>query len=171
MSSDECLEKNNNEDKTEPSVSVAVKLEPSKTLVDVFKGYLDTAITANIAFYGLAGAIVAYYLSNQQGKDYLKYSLLLPLILGLLVVWRSIVGIEQAYKLKRAMLGEKEESDPEKWHNLKILFNKYHPDTNRVPVDVLIGFLRASVFLDFIVFIGLILIFFDYPRAVFTPPK
>ncbi len=142
-------------------------LEKYKTLVDVFKGYLDTALTANIWFYAFTGAIVTYYLSNEQGKDYFVYSLLVPLILGLLVVWRSLVGIKQAYKLKREMFSEKTTQNPKEL----VFFTWKQFDTNCVPVDVLVGFLRASIFLVSLVCIGIIYIMLFSPLSIFTPSK
>ena len=95
---------------------------------------------------------MTYYLSNQEGKDFLVYSLFIPVILGALVVWRSFVGIGQAYDLQQEMLAEKIES-------------------SFVPIDVLVGFLQASIFLDYLVCICLIILFFESPLAIFTPHK
>ena len=61
--------------------------------VDLFKFYLDTALKANIWFYSITGAILTYYFKvmNDDAKSpqnpsveagSLKYSLVLPMVLG-----------------------------------------------------------------------------------------
>ena len=50
--------------------------------VDLFKFYLDTTLKANIWFYSITGAILTYYFKN-SGDPLLKYSLVLPMVLGL----------------------------------------------------------------------------------------
>jgi hypothetical protein len=49
--------------------------------VDLFKFYLDTALKANIWFYSITGAILTYYFKNAS-DPLLKYSLVLPIVLG-----------------------------------------------------------------------------------------
>jgi len=51
-------------------------LETYKIYVDILKGYLDTALMANIWFYAITGAIVANYLTNGKNKPFLKLLLL-----------------------------------------------------------------------------------------------
>src|SRR5437588_4530559 len=79
-----------------------------KIIVEVFKGYLDTALTANIWFYALTGAVVSYYLSNRSKKQreniYLKYSLFLPIALGGLIIYLSWQGKKQACLLESVLV-------------------------------------------------------------------
>jgi hypothetical protein len=127
-------------------------IEVYKAFVDVFKGYLDTALTANIWFYALAGAIVTNYLSNQEKKRYLEYSLLLPLLLGVLIVFISLKGIGQSYLIEGMMLKEVG-SDIQHFE---------------VPaVNILVNFLIASSALISVVCVGLTMLFFEYPKRLF----
>ena len=45
-----------------------------KIFVEIYKGYLDTALTGNIWFYTLTGAVVANYLSKKEERFYLRFS-------------------------------------------------------------------------------------------------
>jgi hypothetical protein len=122
-------------------------MEIYKTFVEVFRGYLDTALTANIWFYALTGAIVSYYLSNQKKAPYLTYSLFLPFILGVLIIIISVAGIRQAHRIEEMMLKDA--------GNIQL---------EHVPaVEVLVSFLKSSVGLISLVCIclALILVFAD----------
>lgn len=127
------------------------KAEKYKTLVDVFKGYLDTALTGNIWFYAFTGAVVTYYLSNREGKPYLKYSLFLPFFLGVLIIALSLVGRREAKALECKMF----EDDAE----LK--------DTP--PVKFLSNYLLASVLMIGLVCICLFFLFVEWPPSLLRP--
>lgn len=75
-----------------------------KIFVDIFKGYLDTALTANIWFYAITGAIYTHYFANRKEKPYVKYSLYFPLILSLMLAIISIFGLCQAFLLRNKMI-------------------------------------------------------------------
>jgi hypothetical protein len=127
-------------------------MEVYKAFVDVFKGYLDTALTANIWFYAVAGAIVTYYLSNREKKDYLKYSLLLPFLLGVLIVFISWKGIGQSYLIERIMLKDA-------GGDIQLF---------EVPaVNILVNFLRASITLIIFVCVCLVILFLERPKFLF----
>ncbi len=117
-------------------------MESYKTFVEVFRGYLDTALTANIWFYALTGAIVSYYLKNREKDSYLQFSLILPFILGVLIIILSVAGIKQAYLIEGVML---------KASDIKL---------EHVPaVEVLVNFFKASVGLISVVCISLVALF------------
>lgn len=122
-------------------------IEIYKAFVEVFRGYLDTALMANIWFYALTGAIVSYYLSNRKDAKYLKFSLFLPFILGVLIIIISAAGIRQAHLIEEMMLKE-----------AGIIKLEHVP-----AVEVLVNFLKSSVGLISLVCIclALILIFAD----------
>jgi chromate transport protein ChrA len=125
-------------------------IENYKIFLEVFKGYLDTALTANIWFYTLTGAVVSYYLSNRnEEKSYLKFSLFLPFVLGVQIIVLSILGIGQARFI---------ESTLKDVSNIQL---EYIP-----AVEILVNFLKASIGLISLVCIGLILLFMfleDFP--------
>jgi len=75
-------------------------LENYKLLVEIFKGYLDTALSVHTTYYALTGAIAAYYLANRKDQSYVKYSLLLPLIFGCALIYVSFSGMSQALTLQ-----------------------------------------------------------------------
>jgi hypothetical protein len=75
-------------------------LQDYKVIVEIFKGYLDTALTVHTSFYAFTGAIAAYFLANRGEQPYLKYSLLLPLLLALALAIVSFAGRPQALTLK-----------------------------------------------------------------------
>ncbi len=113
-----------------------------------FKGYLDTALTANIWFYAFTGAILTYYLAHRERKQYLRYSLLLPFVLGILIIFISWKGIGQAYLIEGVML--KSAGD------IQLV---------EVPaVNILVNFLRASIALLFLVCICLIVLITERPK-------
>jgi hypothetical protein len=130
-------------------MSMNPNIEIYKAFVEVFRGYLDTALTANIWFYALTGGIVSHYLSNRRKTSYLKYSLFLPFILGVLIITISLAGIRQAYLIEAMMLKDA--------GNIKL---------EHVPaVEVLVNFLKSSVGLISLVCTCLvfILVFADSP--------
>jgi len=130
-------------------------MEIYKTFVDIFKGYLDTALTANIWFYAFTGAVVTYYLSNREGKPFLKYSLFLPFALGILLLFFSWKGIGQAHLIQGVML-------------------KAAGDIQLVEVpavEILVNFFWASIILISFVCISLILLFIERPRFMFRRQK
>ncbi len=71
-----------------------------KVSVDIFKGYLDTALTANIWFYTLTGAVVANYLTDRGQQPYLKFSLIVPALFGVALTSVSLIGLRQANLLE-----------------------------------------------------------------------
>lgn len=75
-------------------------LQNYKIIVEIFKGYLDTALTVHTSYYALTGAIAAYYLANREKQSYLKYSLILPLFLGLVLAFVAFTGLSQALTLQ-----------------------------------------------------------------------
>ncbi len=144
------------------------EMEKYKILVEVFKGYFDTALTANIWFYAFTGGVVTYYLSNKPVEPYLRYSLLLPVFLGVLLMLRSLVGMRQAYDLQKAMLSEGNNKRVKMNSNIKrrikksllILFKYYKPSRQMLPVEILVGYLRATIISVSLVCVGLIVLFF-----------
>jgi hypothetical protein len=125
--------------------------ERYKALVEVFKGYLDTALTANIWFYAFTGAVVTYYLSNREGKPFLKFSLFIPFILGILIIVLSLKGKRRAKRLERKMLQSGGDAE-----------SNHEP-----PLQFLIDFLWYSVALIFLVCVCLIFLFAWWPPALF----
>jgi hypothetical protein len=147
-------------------------LEECKILVDVFKGYFDTALTANIWFYAFTGGMVTFYLSQKLTpkpvESYLKYSLFFPVFVGGLLILRSLVGMRQAYELRDAMLSERTNSENEgksqnKWTRFKylisILFNHPERQIKEPPVEILVGYLRSTIIAVCLVCAALIFLF------------
>jgi hypothetical protein len=126
------------------AVSMASDLEDYKTCVDIFKGYLDTALTAHIWFYAITGAIASYYLTNPNQYSYVRYSLILPFLLGCALAYTSFIGMSQASALKT---------------NTKNIATKLKIETFP-PIDIL----RQSLFnfgiLDVLIIFGLGFLFF-----------
>jgi len=50
--------------------------------VDLYKFYTDMVIKINIFYYAITGALLSFYFSNPD-KPFLKWSLLLPIIMSL----------------------------------------------------------------------------------------
>ena len=71
--------------------------------VDLFKFYLDTALKANIWFYSITGAILTYYFKN-AADPLLKYSLVLPMVLGLGFGIMGLFGSIQANDTRKKLL-------------------------------------------------------------------
>jgi hypothetical protein len=130
-------------------------MESYKIFVDIFKGYLDTALTANIWFYAFTGAVATHYLSNREGKPFLKYSLFLPFALGVMLLFFSCNGIKQARLIESVMLKEAA--------NLPLA---------EIPaVSILVNFFVASLILISSVCVCLILLFFERPQFLFKNQK
>jgi Na+/alanine symporter len=132
-------------------VSMNPNMESYKIFVDIFKGYLDTALTANIWFYALTGAVATYYLSNKEGKPFLKFSLFLPFALGIMLLFLSYKGIRQARDIEKDML--KDVGDL--------------PLADIPAVEILVNFFVASLILISSVCVGLVLLFFEFPKFIF----
>src|ERR1044071_9438105 len=71
--------------------------------VDLFKFYLDTALKTNIWFDSITGAILTYYFSN-AADPLLKYSLVLPMVLGLGFGIMGLFGSIQANDTRKKLL-------------------------------------------------------------------
>jgi hypothetical protein len=127
------------------------KAEKYKILVDVFKGYLDTALTGNIWFYAFTGAVVTYYLSNREGKPYLKYSLFLPFFLGILIIVLFLIGRREANTLEQKMFEENDEL------------------RDTPPVKFLGNYLLASVVMIGLVCVCLFCLFVEWPPSLLRP--
>ena len=125
-------------------------LQNYKVIVEIFKGYLDTALTIHTSYYALTGAITAYFLSNRERYTYLKFSLIIPLCLGLALVFVSYTGREQALTLKDKV---------DKM--VKRLKMKGAP-----PVDILRRSLLILGILDLVICLGLALLLW-WPRFIF----
>ncbi len=80
-----------------------------EVFVDLFKFYLDTALKCNIWYYTLTGAILTYYFKNENENTHLKYSLILPVILGIGLGVIFLLGSVQAVDLKRKLTYIREE--------------------------------------------------------------
>lgn len=126
------------------------KLESYKTFVDIFKGYLDTALTANIGFYSITGAIVAYYLSYREQRPYLKFSLVVPFIFGIALTTLSLRGIVQASYLEANVM-----------RVAGVLQIRGAP-----PIEILKGFLWITGILSGLVCVCLICLFFWRPLFI-----
>ncbi len=75
-------------------------LQNYKILVEIFKGYLDTALTVHTSYYAFTGALAAYYLSHRETHSYIKHSLFIPLFLGGALALVSFTGMNQALTLQ-----------------------------------------------------------------------
>ena len=51
--------------------------------LSLYKFYLELLIKAGAFIFGITGAMVSYFLANTTDQDYLKYSLILPLVMNL----------------------------------------------------------------------------------------
>ena len=122
---------------------MADNLADYKIFVDIFKGYLDTALSAHIWFYAITGAIVSYYLNSKLQDSYIRYSLLLPLALGVALVITCWIGWRQASALKDQT-------------------NRIGTELNIAefpPVDILRNSLLAFGILDVLIIFGLAVLF------------
>jgi hypothetical protein len=121
-----------------------------KIFVEIYKGYLDTALTGNIWFYTLTGAVVANYLSKKKERSYLRFSLVVPFIFGVAVTVISGIGIGQAWSLRNKVYKVAQ--------NLEI--------QGAPPVDILTMFLVITGVLSFLICFGLGCLFFWWPRRI-----
>jgi hypothetical protein len=121
-----------------------------KIFVEIYKGYLDTALTGNIWFYTLTGAVVANYLSKRKEQSYLHFSLVVPFIFGVAVTVISIIGIWQAWSLRDKVYTVAQ--------SLKI--------RGAPPVDILTLFLIITSVLSFTICVGLGCLFFWWPPSI-----
>lgn len=117
-------------------------LQNYKTLVDIFKGYLDTVLTVHTTYYAFTGALTAYYLAHPELRSFIKPSLLIPLFLGIALAIASRNGRSQALTLKNKV--------NEVVKNLAM--------DKAPPVDILRHSLMILGILDVIICIGLLLL-------------
>lgn len=75
-------------------------LRDYKVIVEIFRGYLDTALTVHTFYYALTGAIAAYYLAHRGEGNFMKFSLILPFLLGLALAYIAWTGRSQALMLQ-----------------------------------------------------------------------
>jgi hypothetical protein len=130
-------------------------LETYKIYVDILKGYLDTALTANIWFYAITGAIVANYLSHGKNKPILRFSLSIPAILGVALAFVSFIGRSYAWDTQVKVR-----------EVAAILQINGAP-----PVDILWWFLSITGALSFIVGLCLGVFVFWRPNSLFIAGK
>lgn len=119
-----------------------------KILVEVLRGYLDTALTANIWFYALTGAVVANYLSKREKIRHLRLSLFVPFFLGLGQIVIFTTGILRASQLKPQVQRVAQ--------GLEIV--------GAPPAEILILFLGVTSFVSLLICTGLVLLFFQRPK-------
>lgn len=121
-----------------------------KIFVEIFKGYLDTALTANIWFYTLTGAVVANYLSKKEEQSYLQFSLVVPFGFGIALTIISGFGIWLALDLRdqvqKVALGLEIQGAP--------------------PVEILILFLIITSVISLLICSGLICLFYWWPERI-----
>lgn len=129
-------------------------LQNYKILVEIFKGYLDTALTVHTSYYAFTGALAAYYLSHRNEHRFLRFSLFIPLFLGVALAVVSFTGMAQALTLKDKV-------------NMvvKDLAMKGAP-----PVDILRQSLLLMGILDLIIFFCLLLLILE-PAFIFGGPR
>lgn len=67
-----------------------IKMDASELLwkqyqqnVDLYKFYMDLTIKFNVFFYAVTGAIISFALTEHNGNELIRYSLLLPLVMSL----------------------------------------------------------------------------------------
>ena len=127
-----------------------LNLEQYKIIVDIFKGYLDTALTGTIWAYAVTGAVVTYYLGHKKDDDSLIISLILPFLLCAILAYLAYKGMSQANLLKAQVntIGEKAGIPTD------ILEKEGVP-----PVKILVGFLKAICCLSLIICGGILYIF------------
>jgi hypothetical protein len=89
--------------------------------VDLFRFYLDTMLKANIWFYSITGAILTYYFKNAQ-DPLLKYSLVLPMILGLGFGIMCLYGSIQANDTRKKLIYIRDELKLPGMPHVQILF-------------------------------------------------
>ncbi len=50
--------------------------------VGLYKEYLNLVLKFNVFYYAATGALISYYLSNEQKSPWMKYSLLFPVLMS-----------------------------------------------------------------------------------------
>lgn len=127
-----------------------VTLQNYKLLVEVFKGYLDTAVTVHTSYYAFTGALTAYYLAHRREHPFIKHSLIIPLFLGFALAYVCCTGLDQALALQVKV-----------YEVMKDLPTKGAP-----PVDILRQSLLILGLLDVIICLSLSLLIFQ-PHWIF----
>jgi len=89
--------------------------------VDLFKFYMATTLKANIWFYSLTGAILTYFFKN-AGDPLLKYSLVLPMVLGLGFGIMCLLGSIQANDTRKKLIYIRDELKLPGMPHIQILF-------------------------------------------------
>jgi hypothetical protein len=130
-------------------------LEIYKIYVDILKGYLDTALMANIWFYAITGAIVANYLTNGKDKPFLRFSLIIPATLGVALAFVSFTGLRYAWGFR------------DKVREVAVSL----PIKGAPPVDILSSFLLITGAVSFIVGVSLAVLVFWRPQFIFNDIK
>jgi len=130
-----------------------------KIVVDVFKGYLDTTLTANIWFYAVTGAVVTFYLSHKD-IPFLNLALLLPIVLSLLSIYLCYRGIRRAEELEAVMLKKpcNHKGDNFLKFAIRIMNNSYQKE-HAAPTNFLIAFLKSTICLILLMASGLTALF------------
>jgi len=152
------------------------RLQNYKTIVEIFKGYLDTALTVHTSYYALTGALAAYYLANRKERPYVRYALILPFFLGLTLAYVSFTGMRQALTLttfvtltdtKQALTPKS--TDIEKLKKIEELKEdlKKMSSSDAPPVAILWRGLLVTGILDVMICLGAVLLFF-WPPGLFS---
>lgn len=81
-------------------VSKELKWEEYKLHIELYKTYFDLGLRANLLFYFLTGGILAFYFSNCN-NEYIKYSLLLPMVASWILGGIFIFGAKSWQKIRR----------------------------------------------------------------------
>lgn len=126
-------------------------LENYKIIVEIFKGYLDTALTVHTSYYALTGALAAYYLAHRIQRPYVRYALILPFFLGFTLVIVSFTGMQQALTLQGKVN--------------QVVEGLAMPGAP--PVDILRRGLFILGTLDSVICVSLALLFFWWPSFLF----
>lgn len=129
---------------------MSVDLNQYKIIVDIFKGYMDTALTGTIWVYAVTGGVLTYYLGHRKENRYLKFSLILPFSLCAILAILTFKGILQADLLK----GNVNTIGKEAGIPLETLDKEGVP-----PVKILVGFLQSISYLSTAICMGILFIF------------
>lgn len=60
--------------------------------VDLYKHYLKLAIEINVFYYAITGAIVSYYFTHHMESPEIRFALLLPILMSVLLALFFIYG-------------------------------------------------------------------------------
>jgi hypothetical protein len=82
-------------------VSKELKWEEYKLHIKLYKSYFDLGLRANVLFYLLTGGILTFYFSNCNNKEYIKYSLLLPILAGVILGITFCIGAKSWMRIRR----------------------------------------------------------------------